>query len=266
MKQHTIEITKNAPTGLHRQNLLREYLQAEILYAMQRSGAFLNLAFVGGTALRFLYQLPRYSVDLDFSLENTQNYDFPKLVKKIETRLIKAGYRFSLKANIDRTVQSMTVKFEDLLQEAGLAAQLNQKLSIKIEIDCNPPAGADTDSTIIRKHFFLHLWHYHISSLFSGKIHALLTRKWTKGRDIYDLIWYLTLTNKVEPNFTHLNNALVQTGWKEQPLTPQNWKIFIADYLKKLDWDSVINDVRDFLENPEDVDLLDRNNVLSLLV
>ncbi|MCK4715616.1 MAG: nucleotidyl transferase AbiEii/AbiGii toxin family protein, partial [Candidatus Marinimicrobia bacterium] len=142
MKQHTIEITKNAPTGLHRQNLLREYLQAEILYAMQRSGAFLNLAFVGGTALRFLYQLPRYSVDLDFSLENTQNYDFPKLVKKIETRLIKAGYRFSLKANIDRTVQSMTVKFEDLLQEAGLAAQSNQKLSIKIEIDCNPPAGA----------------------------------------------------------------------------------------------------------------------------
>jgi len=265
MKQHAIETVKNVPAGFHRQNLLREYLQAEILYAMQRSGAFQNLAFVGGTALRFLYQLPRYSVDLDFSLENTQNYNFPKLVKKIETRLNKAGYRFSSSINADRTIQSMTLKFEELLQETSLAAQSNQKLPIKIEIDCNPPAGADTDSTIIRKHFFLHLWHYHIASLFSGKIHALLTRKWTKGRDIYDLIWYLTLTDKVEPNFTHLNNALVQTGWQEPPLTPQNWKMVLADYLKKLEWDYVVDDVRDFLENPEDVDLLDRNNVLSLL-
>jgi predicted nucleotidyltransferase component of viral defense system len=265
MKQHAIEIAKHASIGFHRQNLLREYLHAEILYAMQRSGAFLNLAFIGGTALRFLYQLPRYSVDLDFSLENTRNYDFPRFVKKIESRLIKAGYRFSSTVKIDRIVQSMTVKFEEMLQETGLAAQSNQKLSIKIEIDCNPPAGADTDSTIIRKHFFLHLWHHHISSLFSGKIHALLTRKWTKGRDIYDLIWYLTLPSKIEPNFTHLNNALVQTGWKEQPLTPQNWKMFIADYLKKLEWDSAINDVRDFLENPEDADLLDQNNVMRLL-
>jgi hypothetical protein len=42
-------------------NLLREYLQARILAELQRAGAMLSLAFQGGTALRFLYGLPRYS-------------------------------------------------------------------------------------------------------------------------------------------------------------------------------------------------------------
>jgi len=48
--------------------LVREYLQARILEFLQENGAFTNWVFVGGTALRFLYSMPRFSEDLDFSL------------------------------------------------------------------------------------------------------------------------------------------------------------------------------------------------------
>ena len=265
MKLHAIEIANSSPLGIKRQNLLREYLQAEILYILQRSGAFLNLVFLGGTALRFLFQLPRYSIDLDFSLENDQNYNFLKLTKKIENSLNKAGYRFTTSVKEEKIVQYMIIRFEDVLQESGLSTQPNQKLSIKLEIDTNPPAGATMDSSIIRKHFFLHLWHHQIYTLFSGKIHALLTRKWTKGRDIYDIVWYLTLTNPPEPNIIHLNNALKQTKWDKGFLTLDNWKKYVVKRLSQLKWENVIDDARDFLENPEDVDLLTRENVMRIL-
>jgi predicted nucleotidyltransferase component of viral defense system len=61
---------------------VREYLQARILQSLQRAGAMQTLAFHGGTSLRFLYDIPRYSEDLDFALElHPQTYDWGKLSK-----------------------------------------------------------------------------------------------------------------------------------------------------------------------------------------
>ena len=68
MKDYLRELLRSALTPAHGRNLLREYLQARILAELQRAGAMLSLAFQGGTALRFLYALPRYSEDLDFTL------------------------------------------------------------------------------------------------------------------------------------------------------------------------------------------------------
>lgn len=265
MKEHAIEIARSASGGISKLNLMREYIQAEVLYTLQQIGAFQHIAFVGGTALRFLYHLPRYSIDLDFSLENRQNYHFNKLEKKLETRLALSGYRFSLALKIDRVVQIITLKFGDIMWEGGISPHRNQKLALKIEIDSRPPKGAETDTTIVRKHFFLNLWHYRLSSLFAGKIHALLTRKWTKGRDIFDLIWYLTLPEKIEPNFTLLNNALAQTGWQSDPVSQKNWKHLLANLLEKQSFKNVVEDAQDFFEDPNDVILLERDKILSLL-
>ena len=69
MKEHLLALVHAASAPLEKRNRAREYLQALILQSLQRSGAMTTLAFHGGTALRFLRSLPRYSEDLDFALE-----------------------------------------------------------------------------------------------------------------------------------------------------------------------------------------------------
>jgi hypothetical protein len=55
--------------------------------------------------------------------------------------------------------------------------------------------------------------------LLAGKLHAMLSRPWLKGRDLFDLVWYLADRNWPAPNPVLLNNALKQTGWDGPLLT-----------------------------------------------
>ena len=86
-------------------------------------------------------------------------------------------------------------------------------MSIKIEVDTNPPAGAVIATTLVRRHVTIHLCHYDRASLFAGKLHAILSRPWVKWRDLYDLAWYLADPAWPPPNIALLNAALAQTGW-----------------------------------------------------
>ena len=97
MKDYLAELVKEASTQLQGRNLAREYLQAQILGAMQRSGAMIPLAFHGGTALRFLFAHGRYSEDLDFALEgDRKSYDFHAYLHSIRSSLISQGYIINL--------------------------------------------------------------------------------------------------------------------------------------------------------------------------
>ena len=72
--------------ALAARNIAREYLQARILDHLHQAGAMQALAFQGGTALRFLYAIPRYSEDLDFALERqAQDYDFRRYLRQVES-------------------------------------------------------------------------------------------------------------------------------------------------------------------------------------
>lgn len=93
MKERLLELVRSAPTPLHARNAVREYLQARILGSMQRAGAMVPLAFLGGTALRFLYTIQRYSEDLDFALERNRNsYDFRAYLRSIRADFEAEGY------------------------------------------------------------------------------------------------------------------------------------------------------------------------------
>ena len=120
-------------------------------------------------------------------------------------------------------------------------------------------------TTLINRHFLIALLHYDISSLFAGKLHALLSRSYTKGRDVYDLLWYLSRFDSPDPNISLLQNALEQTGWSGPQLTPGNWRDVIADKMDQLDFARIVEEVVPFLERPEDRALLTRDMVLSAL-
>ena len=103
------------------------------------------------------------------------------------------------------------------------------------------------------------------ASLFAGKLHAVLMRAYTKGRDLYDLAWYLSDPEWPAPNLRLLNSALRQTGWAGAPATPATWRELVADKLQSIDWSAARSDVSPFLERRQDADLVDRDVLLGLL-
>lgn len=265
MKDYLTERLRGTAAPMAR-NFAREYLQARILGALQRAGAMIPLAFQGGTALRFLYSIHRYSEDLDFALERPdRGYAFRSYLEAIQSELTREGYRVDIKLKEKGVVHSAFVGFPGLPAELGFSSQRTELLSVKVEIDSNPPRGATLMTTIVRRHLTLQLQHHAPASLFAGKLHAILQRPYPKGRDLYDLIWYLSDRAWPAPNLELLNNALRQTGWPGPELTPETWREAVRERIKGLDWQRITSDVRPFLENPSEVDLLNEENVLRLL-
>lgn len=267
MKAYLIKLCEKAETPLLAQHLVREYLQARILQSLQYAGAMQSLAFHGGTALRFLYEISRYSEDLDFALERAPElYNFRAYLHKIKQDFLAEAYTIDLKINDKSIVHKAFVRFRGLLYELGLSAHKSEVIAVKLEIDTNPPAGAILTSTTLKRHVALNLQHHDRSSLFAGKLHALLQRAYPKGRDIFDLWWYLSQPNWVEPNLILLNQALKQSDWTGPKLETDNWRKFVSARVEQLDWkEDVLRDIHAFLIAPEWEKTVDKDQLLRLL-
>jgi len=161
MKDHLARLVRESESPLKGRNTMQEYLQARVLACLQSAGAMVPLAFHGGTALRFLYALPRHSEDLDFALEGKPAaYDLEGYVQAIEAEFHREGYELETKRTDDRVVQNAWVRFLGLLYEMGLSGQRDELFSLKLEVDTNPPQGARLETTVVRRHVILQLHHY----------------------------------------------------------------------------------------------------------
>ncbi len=266
MKELLAHLLRESESPLMARNVMREYLQARVLACLQREGAMVPLAFHGGTALRFLYALPRHSEDLNFALEGKpSSYDLQRYVRAVETEFHREGYEVETRTSDERAVHSAWIRFRGLLFEMGLSGQREELTSLKLEVDTNPPPGAGLATTVVRRHVTLQLHHHDQASLLAGKIHAVLQRKFTKGRDLYDLLWYLSDPEWPEPNLKLLNNALAQTYWQDAALTERNWRDNLRNRIEQLEWRNVRSDVAPFLERADELELLTRENLLQLL-
>jgi hypothetical protein len=266
MKEHLHSLISNTSNPLQARNQVREYLQALILQSLQRAGAMVPLAFHGGTALRFLYNSQRYSEDLDFALEgNARDYNFHTYLQNIRRDLEAQGYELSLKVSDQRTVQNAFIRFPGLFFDLGLSPYKDEVLAVKIEVDTRPHQGAGLETTLVRRHVLLNLQHYDRASLLAGNLHALLQRPYLKGRDLYDLIWYLSAPDWPAPNLTLLNNALTQTGWSGPVVTPENWRETLRTRLKDIPWQQVQKDVEPFLLSQQESALMTLEILKKLL-
>jgi predicted nucleotidyltransferase component of viral defense system len=267
MKPLLIDQLRGQPDAFRSRSVTREFLQARILLSLQDHGAFSNWAFVGGTSLRFLFNLPRYSEDLDFSLTPAGgDARFERLIRAVRADLQAEAYTVEIKVRADKTVASAMIKFRGLLHELGISPMQDETIGVKIEIDTNPPGGAGTAIKSVRRHFMLNLQHYDCASLLAGKLHAVLSRKYTKGRDLYDLAWYLADPAWPEPNIPLLVNALGQSHWQGDEVTASNWRKVVADKLRTLDWKAALKDVSPFLERTEDAAWISPERLHALLL
>ena len=244
--------------------LLREYVQALVLRSLHECEAFRPLAFVGGTALRFLFGLPRFSEDLNFSLVSADGYRAKDWMAKVKRDLTLAGFSAEVTWNERNVVHAAWVRLAGILREAGLAGRPEQKLAVKLEIDTRPPAGARCERRIVTRHETFLLQHHDLPSLFAGKLHAVLTRPYAKGRDLYDLVWYLSQRPPIAPNLTLLQNALDQSRGRRGHAAAE-WRKLVRARLRALDADAVARDAAPFLERPRDAELLTAKNLMGLL-
>jgi hypothetical protein len=266
MKEYLLSLISKTIDPIQGRNQVREYLQALILQSLQRAGAMVPLALLGGTALRFLYDSQLYSADLVFSLEGTTHaYDLRTYLQNIRRDLEAQGYLVVMKVSDHKAVQNAFIRFPGLLYDLGLSPHEDEILAVKLEVDTHPPLGAGLQTTLVRRYVMLNIQHHDRGSLMAGKIHALLQRPYLKGRDLYDLIWYLSSPDWPAPNLDLLNNALEQTGWLEAQLTPDNWRKTIQDHLKEIPWNKVLAGVEPFLLSHNEVSLLTQENLTRLL-
>jgi len=265
MKDIAVKQALAQTTPVARLNILREYLQAFALRSLHESGAFLQLSFVGGTALRFLYNLPRFSEDMDFSLENADGYKPERWMKKIKRDFEAAGFKINLTWNDKKTVHVGWLRVAELLKEVELSNLDEQKISIKLEVDTRPPAGAVRETNMVNRYMLFLVRHYDLPSLMAGKIHAVLVRNYPKGRDWYDLMWYLSQRPVIKPNLIQLNNALIQTEGDHAPAA-ENWRELALDRFKELDSKMLRADVEPFLESVREAAWLNEQILEQLLI
>ncbi len=265
MKEFLAEIVAAAPRR-DATNVMREYLQARVLQTLQERGAWRSVAFMGGTALRFLYGIPRFSEDLDFALEDADaDYDFAGLVSAVRAQFEREGYQAEAKVSSRATVNKAFIGFPGLEHALGLSPHAERVFSVKIEVDTNPPAGAQVEVTTVRRFATLRLTHHDKPSLLAGKAAALLLRDWIKGRDVYDLVWYLSDPTWPEPNEELLLNALRQANRPDEAGQDRPWRDALVLRVQEAPWDHVLSDAQRFLERPEDAWMLERETVLSVL-
>jgi predicted nucleotidyltransferase component of viral defense system len=250
-------LTYQCQTVLDQENALKEIVQEIALMALSRAGFFRVAAFQGGTCLRILYGLQRFSEDLDFVLEKPdKNFNWDKYIKTMREEFSAYGYTLEVtnKTKLDKTVRTAFLKADS---EGGILvlkdARTNRpKCQFKLEIDTNPPGGSEYELKYLDFPLPYSVQTQDLPSLFAGKSHALLCRDYTKGRDWYDFSWYVS--RKVFINFSLLNKAIEQGGpWKDQniPVTPDWFLQELKTKINSMDWDDAKKDVARFLRPRE---------------
>lgn len=251
MKEELLQQARRVSDLTDRTNVARQYLQREILACLAAGSAFRAIAFIGGTCLRFLHDLKRYSEDLDFSIESDELYRPDEWMERIRLALVHQGFAPEVSWRQRRSVDFGWVKIPGLLHELGVAAAKAQVLNIRVEVDRNPPDGARCETTALSIPRLIAVRHYDLPSLMAGKLNAVLSRSYAKGRDWYDLLWYLA--RKIEPNLELLDNGLAQTP-SAHCTEARQWRQGVLVRLRSLDWTAIVRDVRPFLEAPEELE------------
>ncbi|MEO5558098.1 MAG: nucleotidyl transferase AbiEii/AbiGii toxin family protein [Dokdonella sp.] len=244
--------------SLEEEQALKEILQEVALYALWRADFFEVAAFQGGTSLRILHKLPRFSEDLDFILkEPDTGFNWQRYLAPLKDGLKEFGLHSEVldKSRMDKAIRMAVLKDDSICQQLDLNfvhGPADRKLKIKLEIDVNPPAGSGFVYAYLDFPLDFEMCHQDIGSNFALKIHALLCRPFLKGRDWFDFSWYVA--QGVRPNLHLLQSALVQQGpWHDKQIeVDAAWlKATLEEKIAIVDWNAAAEDVRRFLDSTQ---------------
>jgi len=149
----------------------------------------------------------------------------------------------------------------------NLQFRTERTVRIKLELDTDPPLGFSTESKLLMLPYSFMTRCYTLPSLYAGKMHALLFRKWSnrvKGRDWYDFEWYVK--NNIALDFTHFGKRVMQfESLKEEYLSHESFKELLKEKIIKTNMDMIRSDVKPFLKDPEGINIWSANYFLQLV-
>ena len=267
-------------TSEDQKNALQEIIQEIILMGLSRSEFFKHAAFYGGTALRVLYGLDRFSEDLDFTALHQSFKGINLYRKKIEIALESYGFEFEFFEKLKRyntPIDSAFIRGNtnvNLLKIGFLYSQhKDEKTKIKLEIDTQPASGFNLDTKLHTHPEPFYIETLDLPSLFAGKLHAILFRQRRiniKGRDWYDLSWYLS--KGIKYNFSYIKSKIDQTlltiDYRPEDLniiTPVTIKDALLNRLDKLHIDDAKKDIRRFIPKPSILDIWSKKYFIALI-
>lgn len=244
---------------------LRDILQQIALLGLWRVKFFEKAAFYGGTALRILHGMDRFSEDLDFSLLRPMpGFRLSQYTRGIETEIRSCGFDVQVTSRPThpmKPVQSAFLKADTLSHLFLIEAEQDvlrmvprgQVLKIKVEVDTDPPGEFETETAFLLRPIPFSVRAYSLPDLFAGKMHAVLCRRWksrVKGRDWYDFVWYVT--HHPELHLAHLESRMRQTGHlePEESLTDDLFRIRLSEVIGRLDVEQARREVEPFVESP----------------
>lgn len=250
-------------------NAMKEIIQEIVICGLSRGGFFNEAAFYGGTALRIFYGLNRFSEDLDFALlKPNKDFDLSKYFPFIEKEVQAYGLNLSItekEKTKDSNIMSAFLKGdtkEHILMFFPNENMQNttslKNIKIKFEVDINPPNGAKYDL----KYKLLPSPHqvklYDEASLFAGKIHAILCRNWnyrTKGRDLYDYIFYLS--KNISVNLELVKEKLIDSNVlkRNDTFDINVLKEMLTNKFNEINYNDAKEDVIAFIEDKDSLNL-----------
>ncbi len=251
------------------ENAIQEIMQELALLGLWRAKFFEHAAFYGGTSLRILYGLNRFSEDLDFSLlEPNPTFNLLPFLKAIEEELAISGLKVTIEQKMKNTEGSIRSAFLkagtlETFIRIGLDeplqrhTQSNEVIKIKLEVDIDPPPGFRTEIRHLTRPIPFSIRSYVPDDLFAGKMHALLCRPYkvrVKGRDWYDFIWYVSKGFSL--HLAHLETRMRQSGHysSETPLTKQVFSELLKEKIIGLNLESAKDDIARFIQNSREID------------
>lgn len=243
---------------------LLEIIQEVALLGLWRSKFFEKAVFYGGTALRILYGLDRFSEDLDFSLlMKAPNFELKTYHHAVARELQSLGFDVSVeekKKTNESAVQSAFIKANtrEHFLRIGLSPEdqrrmhSNKVLKIKFEVDTDPPLKFDVNYLPLTFPGPFSVATMTLPDLFAGKMHALLFRDyrgWVKGRDWYDFLWFIG--QNIPIRLMHLEERMRQTGHfqKDKQLTDHKLRTLLDERIRQVDFSSAQADVKRFIKD-----------------
>lgn len=249
---------------------IREILQQTALLGLVRHQFFEHAIFYGGTALRILYGLDRYSEDLDFSLiKPNPDFNFSPFLEGMHRELESMGFQLDImvreknadtgiwSAFLKANTYSLLLSINEKKKVRGIHPE--QKIQIKLEIDTDPPLShLPLESKLVKNPVPFYVVTYALVDLFAGKMHAVLCRNWQKrikGRDWYDLIWYIQ--SGIPVNLSHLRERMRQTKHirPEEKFGQNELLERLHKRIDEIDWELAKSDIAVFIADKRRLDI-----------
>lgn len=251
------------------ENALKEIVQEIALLGLQRANFFEKAAFYGGTALRILHGLPRFSEDLDFTLHKPdEKFKLRPYFSAVERELTAYGFEVEISeikkskkteiesAFIKANTETHLLKIQSL-QQFSSRPHANESLQIKFEVDTDPAPAFQRETKYLLLPVTFPVLALKKPDLFAGKIHALLFRNWKhriKGRDFYDFIWFLATNTPVQ--LEYLRAKALQSGHlgPKDLKSAEDLRKLLRERFKAVDFAKAKNDVLPFIKDPRELD------------